>query len=38
MGLLGFVGAVVDLADAVVSPVIDTAEEIVKDVTDEIKR
>ena len=37
MGLFGLIGAVVDLADAVVSPVIDTAEEIVKDIKDEIK-
>ena len=37
MGLFGLVGAVVDLADAVVSPVIETAEEIVKDITEEIK-
>ena len=37
MGLFGLVGAVVDLAGAVVSPVIETAEEIVKDITEEIK-
>ena len=37
MGLFGLVVAAVDLADAIVSPVIETAEEIVKDITEEIK-
>ena len=37
MGVFSLIGSVIELGDAIVSPVIDTAEDIIKGITEEMK-